>query len=512
MAKPLRVLMVEDEKDDATLLLLELRRGGFDPVHARVEDATALREALRNDSWDIVICDHVMPRFDSFMALEIVREERLDLPFIVVSGTVGEDIAVEVMKSGANDYLLKDSLIRLVPAIERELVEAESRRQRRRVEDQLRQARKMETVGQLTGGLAHDFNNLLAIILGNAEFLEDRLGHDDEALRPIIKAAERGAELTKRLLAFSRQQPLVPQAIDLGKLVSGMSNMIARTLGETIEIEIADASNVWRALADPGQVENALLNLALNARDAMPRGGKLTVEYANVHLDETYVAQNPEAKIGDYVVLAVSDKGSGMTAEVRDHAFEPFFTTKAVGQGSGLGLSMVHGFAQQSAGHVNIYSEEGKGTTVKLYLPRAKGAAQSHGPSQDKEIPQGKGEMVLVIEDDRDVRALTVQMLNGLGYKVIDVANAASAHAVLAEGKSVDLVLSDVVLPGGVSGPEFAEQAWVTYPGLKIIFMSGYPAEAARRNGFFGAGQVLLNKPFLKRQLAEALRNAIGSD
>ena len=266
MARPLRVLIVEDYEDDATLLLLELRRGGFDPVHTRVEDAAALRAALRDVAWDVVISDHVLPQFDSFTALKIVREERLDLPFIVVSGTVGEDVAVEVMKSGANDYLLKDSLIRLVPAIERELVEAESRRQRRRVEDQLRQAQKMEMVGQLTGGLAHDFNNLLAIILGNAEFLQERLGQEDAALSPIVRAAERGAELTKRLLAFSRRQPLVPQAIDIGELILGMSNMITRTLGETIEIEIAAGSNIWRVLADPGQVENALLNLTLNAR------------------------------------------------------------------------------------------------------------------------------------------------------------------------------------------------------------------------------------------------------
>ena len=509
MAKAVRVLIVEDFEDDAALMLLELRRGGFDPVHTRVEDATALRAALRDDSWDIVICDHVLPQFDSFMALKIVREERLDLPFIVVSGTVGEEVAVEVMKSGANDYLLKDSLIRLVPAIERELEEAESRRQRRHVEDQLRQARKMETVGRLTGGLAHDFNNLLAIILGNAEFLEERLGQDDEALRPIVQAAERGAELTKRLLAFSRQQPLVPQPIDLGDLVSGMSNMMARTLGETIEIGIGKAANIWRALADPGQVENALLNLALNARDAMPNGGKLTIECANVHLDEAYVAQNPEAKIGDYVVMAVSDQGTGMTADVQAHAFEPFFTTKPVGQGSGLGLSMVHGFAQQSAGHVNIYSEEGKGTTVKLYLPRAGDAAQTENRNQDAEIPRGKGEMILVIEDDQEVRALTVRMLQSLGYRVIDVADAASARAVLAEKKSVDLILSDVVLPGGVSGPEFAEQVWMDFPDLRIIFMSGYPAEAARRNGFFTSGQVLLNKPFHKRQLAVALREAM---
>ena len=289
-----------------------------------------------------------------------------------------------------------------------------------------------------------------------------------------------------------------------------MSEMLARALGETIEIETVVAPDLENALADPGQVENALLNLALNARDAMPRGGKLTIECANVQIDDAYVADNPEAKIGVYVVLAVSDEGSGMTAEVQAHAFEPFFTTKEVGQGSGLGLSMIYGFAKQSGGHVNIYSEAGKGTTVKLYLPRAQETMHVESPNKVEEMPLGRGEVVLVIEDDPDVRALTVRMLEVLNYNVIDAFNAAAAHKVLAKERSVDLVLSDVVLPGGVSGPEFAEEARITHPELKIIYMSGYPAEAAKRNGFLGSGQVLLNKPFEKRELAKAIRDVLG--
>lgn len=286
--------------------------------------------------------------------------------------------------------------------------------------------------------------------------------------------------------------------------------MLTRALGETIEIETADAPDLENALADPGQVENALLNLALNARDAMPGGGKLTIECQNAVLDGAYVAKNPEAIAGDYVVLAVSDEGSGMTAEVQARAFEPFFTTKEAGQGSGLGLAMIYGFAKQSGGHVSIYSEAGKGTTVKLYLPRAEAAMQSGNLSQDDDPPHGRGEVVLVIEDDPDVRALAARMLESLGYRTIEVPDAASAHKVLAEGNPVDLVLSDVVLPGGASGPKFAEQARTTYPDLKVIFMSGYPAEAAKRNGFLGSDQTLLNKPFRKRQLAKALREALG--
>jgi len=376
-------------------------------------------------------------------------------------------------------------------------------------EEQLRQAQKMQAVGQLTGGVAHDFNNLLAIVLGNAELLSGKVGEDDPKLQAVMRAATRGAELTQRLLAFSRIQTLQPQVIDVDALVGSMTSLLSRTLGETIEIETRLAPRLWNATADPGQVENALLNLAINARDAMAGGGKLTIECANAVLDEAYVAVNPEARTGDYVVLAVSDTGSGMSAEVQAHAFEPFFTTKEVGQGSGLGLSMVYGFAKQSGGQVTIYSEEGQGTAVKLYLPRAQGAAKAEDVPPSEEVPQGRGERILVIEDDPDVRDLAVNVLGGLGYRVIEVADAASAHKVLADGQAVDLVLSDVVLPGGTSGPEFAAEARAAHPGLKIIFMSGYPAEAAKRNGFVGSDSVLLNKPFRKLELARALRDAL---
>jgi len=378
-----------------------------------------------------------------------------------------------------------------------------------RVEDRLRQAQKMEAVGQLTGGIAHDFNNLLAVIQGNIEMLELRLGRDDPSLGPILRAAGRGAELTQRLLAYSRQQPLRPRPTDMAGLTGSMKELLRRTLGATIEVEIRAGDDLAPANVDPGQVENALLNLALNARDAMPGGGKLTIECANARLDETSVADNPEAAAGDYVVLSVSDEGTGMSADVRARVFEPFFTTKEVGKGSGLGLSMVYGFARQSGGHVSICSEEGKGTTVRLYMPRSREVSQQEEARPTGDAPRGKGEMILVIEDDPDVRALSVQLLENLDYRVIDVPDAAAALDVLASGTLVNLVLSDVVLPGGTSGPEFAVQARERFPGLGIIFMSGYPAEAAMRNGFLGPDSVLLNKPFERLQLARALRQAL---
>ena len=379
----------------------------------------------------------------------------------------------------------------------------------RAAEDRLMRAQRMEAIGQLTGGVAHDFNNLLAIIIGNSELLEDRLGAGDESLNDIFRAATRGSELIHHLLAFSRQQPLRPRTIDLGTLVLGMSELLKRTLGDTIDIGTSAAPGAWNASVDPGQVENALLNLALNARDAMPGGGKLTIACENAHLDEAHVARNPEAEVGDYVVLGVSDSGTGMSAEIREKAFEPFFTTKEVGEGSGLGLSMVYGFAKQSGGHATIDSKEGQGTTVKLYLPRARDVQRSKKAHQAADIPRGRGEVVLVIEDDPGVSNLAVKMLGGLGYRMLEAPDAAGARKRLANGMQVDLVLSDVVLSGGTSGPDFAEEARTTHPDLSFIFMSGYPAEAGKGNGFLDSDHVLLNKPFRRRQLAMAIREAL---
>ncbi len=381
--------------------------------------------------------------------------------------------------------------------------------EQRKTEEKLRQAQKMEVIGQLTGGVAHDFNNLLAVIIGNAEILQDRLGHDDRSMKAVKRAALRGADLTQRLLAFSRRQPLRSQTILLASLVRDMRDLLTRTLGETIEIVISSRSALWQAEADPGQVESALLNLAINASHAMPDGGKLFIETSNAILDEAYAATQAEVKSGEYVLLSVRDTGWGMAPEVLQHAFEPFFTTKDVGEGSGLGLSMVYGFAKQSGGHVTIYSEESQGTTVKLYLPRAEAGTVQPAAVQAAEVPRGREEVVLVIEDDPDVRDFAVEMLKGLGYIAVEVADASGARDLLSEDRQIDLVLSDVALPGGTSGLEFAEEARAIRHDLKIIFMSGYPAESVKRNGALASDEVLLDKPFERRELAEALRKAL---
>lgn len=379
----------------------------------------------------------------------------------------------------------------------------------RETEHRQRQTYRMEAVGQLTGGVAHDFNNLLAVIMSNAELLQLRPKDGDRMINAIIRAVTRGAELTQRLLAFSRRQPLKPQALDVGKLVSGLSNLLVRTLGETVSVEIKGVHGLWPALADPGQVENALLNLALNARDAMPGGGTLKISSRNARLNAADVADFEEMQPGEYVELSVRDTGDGMPGDVRMRAFEPFFTTKEVGQGSGLGLSMVYGFAKQSGGHAVIRSEEGQGTTVTLYLPRGTAAPVTAYTESSADVPPGRGEAIMVIEDSEEVRDLAAKLLTGLDYLVTAVPDVADARRILADGAVLDLVLSDVILPGGMSGPEFAREIRASHPDLKVIFMSGFATEADTSDGFPEASQVLIRKPFQRLALATALRDAL---
>jgi CheY-like chemotaxis protein len=332
-----------------------------------------------------------------------------------------------------------------------------------------------------------------------------KVGEDDPKIQAVIRAATRGAELTQRLLAFSRKQALQPQVVDVNALAGGMIDLLGRTLGETIEIKTSSAPGLWRAIVDPGQLENALLNLAINARDAMPAGGTLVIETGNASLDDAYAERRPEVAPGDYVVLAVTDSGSGMASGVLEHAFEPFFTTKEVGRGTGLGLSMVYGFAKQSGGHAAIYSEQGHGTTIRLYLPRTEAPADAPGPAE-QEAPQGRGETVLLVEDSADVRRLAERLLEDLGYRVFTAEDARTALGILERVPRPDVLLSDVVLPGGLSGPDLAKEARERYPGLQVLFMSGYAEHAARINGPVEQGAELLNKPFRKRDLALRLR------
>jgi signal transduction histidine kinase len=378
--------------------------------------------------------------------------------------------------------------------------------QREGVEGALRQAQKMEAMGHLTGGIAHDFNNLLQVILGNLELLQRRrlVANDDgqRMLATAARGAERAATLTQRLLAFARRQPLDPRPLDVNKLVQGMSELLHRTLGESIRIETVLAGGIWRVAADSNQLENALLNLAVNARDAMSGAGRLTIETANVHLDEAYARVN-EVRPGQYVMLAVSDTGSGMTPDVAAKAFEPFFTTKDVGKGSGLGLSQLYGFIKQSEGHAKIYSEPGEGTTITLYLPRLAGAGADEAAGIASALPQGRGDLqVLVVEDDEDVRAHAVAMLTELGYAVIEAADANAALRLLDAHPRVRLLFTDVGLPGGRNGRELADEARRARPGLPVLFTTGYARNAIVHHGRLDPGVDLITKPFTFAALA----------
>ena len=383
----------------------------------------------------------------------------------------------------------------------------------RRAEQQLRQAQKMEAVGQLTGGVAHDFNNLLAVILDNSEILQETLSDDDgkrrKLLEAVLRAAERGADLTQRLLAFSRKQTLDPQAVDLNSSVAGMSEILRRTLGETIEIETEAAPDLWPCEVDPGQLENALLNLAVNARDAMPDGGRLTIETANALIEQDQLELEAEIAPGAYLLLTVTDTGIGMAPEILEHVFEPFFTTKDVGRGSGLGLPMVYGFAKQSGGHVTVSSEPGSGTTVKLYLPRSDRDRDRADRLGTQSEPRARGEVVLVVEDDLDVRTLSMALLDSLGYRVLEAGDGASATRALDEAAHIDLLLTDVVLPGGMSGTAVAREAAQRHPAIKVLYMSGYAAESMARHGKPDRGVLLLQKPFRRGELAHKVRQAL---
>jgi PAS domain S-box-containing protein len=389
---------------------------------------------------------------------------------------------------------------------------------RKKAEELLRQAQKMEAVGQLTGGLAHDFNNLLTIVLGGLDAIGRQIPAlgTSPAVSRIVRArdmawqgAQRAVTLTKRLLAFSRQQPLTPKTIDANKLVNGICEFLRRTVGETISCETVLVGGLWRTYADANQLENALLNLALNARDAMPNGGNLTIETANCHLDEAYVANLAEpVAVGQYVMIAVADTGAGMDPSTLERAFEPFFTTKPAGKGTGLGLSQVYGFVRQSGGHLKIYSEVGEGTTVKLYLPRHNGRDD---PSEHVErlghIDRATGaETVLVVEDDDALRAYARETVSELGYRVLEADSGAAALRILDERRDIDLLFTDVVMPGGMNGRKLADEALRRRPGIKVLFTIGYTRNAIVHHGRLDPGVQMISKPFSFDELGARIR------
>jgi two-component system, cell cycle sensor histidine kinase and response regulator CckA len=645
MATPLRVLFAEDSEDDALLLERELRRAGYDLTWERIDTAAAMQAALDRHSWDLVLGDYNMPQFSGTAALALLRERGLDVPFIFVSGTIGEDMAVAAMKAGAHDYVMKTNLKRLAPAVERELREAEERRQRRiaqeavvdreealrqseerfskafqasplglaiatladeryldanqamltmlgyarselightgaelgiwndpgdrahvaehiraarplrdfeafirakrgrlrcvlasaeridlageqcvlllfhditerkRLEDQFRQAQKMEAIGRLAGGVAHDFNNLLTVIMSYADLLRTDLpvnarGRAD--VEEICKAAEGAAGLARQLLAFSRRQVLQPQLLDLNLVVTNTERLLRRLIGEDITLGTVLAPEPSPVHADPGQLEQVIMNLGVNARDAMPEGGRLTIETAGVALVPEGPAGDP-SHTGPYVVLSVSDTGVGMDEDTRARIFEPFFTTKGPGKGTGLGLATVYGIVEQSGGFIRVSSEVGLGTIFRVYLPAAS-AAVSPGValSAPPELLSGT-ETVLLVEDLASVRAVARQVLERRGYKVLAAADGPGALR-LANGYSgpIHLLLTDVVMPQ-VSGRHLADRLVGLRPAIKVLYMSGHMDDAIVRHGVLESGTSFLQKPFTPDTLARKVREVLDS-
>ncbi|MCC6575620.1 MAG: response regulator [Planctomycetes bacterium] len=643
MGTPLRLLMVEDSTDDAELTVLELGEAGFDVDHRRVDTEEGFLAALGEGSWDVVISDYQMPTFNGLKAYELFRKQNLDLPFIFVSGALGEDRAVEAMRAGARDYIVKGKLARLSVAVRRELQETHNRRRqreaeaatareqrclamameatgagvvemtlplsrevyltgrwssvlgfehtevpphdrlvawftqrihpedreavkravtsfvagqserleielrvqhkdghyvdvaataraierrdqvatrivgvlqdlagRKKLEAQLRQAVKMEAVGRLAGGIAHDFNNLLTVILGYSDLMLTLPGTvKPDTVSQIHRAATRASELTRQLLAFSRNQIISPRPLDLNSVVNDTSAMIKRLIGEDIDFLTVPGPSLWKISADPGQIEQVLMNLVVNARDAMAHGGKLTVETRNVELDAEFCRNRGDLAPGHYVMLAVSDTGTGISPEVQAKIFEPFFTTKEKGKGTGLGLATVYGILKQNRAHVAVYSEVGKGTTFKIYWPQsASETIEPAKPAVGKGLPRGT-EIVLLVEDEAQVRELAARVLSSLGYTVIQAEDGIDAQE-KAKGARVDLVVTDVVMPR-MGGKDLARALGPTHPGVRVIYASGYTANAIVHQGVLEEGVNFLPKPYTPQELAQKVRAVLDS-
>ena len=503
MPRPLKLLIVEDFELDAELLLLELRRQGFAPDAERVQTREGLEDALTRGGWDLVVSDHNLPSFTSLDALTVVKRLAPDLPFIVVSGSIGEEYAVEAMRAGASDFVVKTRLHRLAPAVERELREVAERREQRRVaaalaesEERLRQAQKLEAIGRLAGGIAHDFNNLLTAILGYADLAIEGIADGDPLradLEEIKFAGSKAVDLTRQLLAFSRRQVLHRRVLELGEVIDEVTRLLRRVIGEHIRLETDHEETQWPVKADRTQIEQIVMNLAVNARDAMSRGGTLRIETANVVVQDDGAAGLP-ARPGEYVRLRVTDTGDGIPPEVMPRIFEPFFTTKESGRGTGLGLATVYGIVQQSDGFIFVASEPNQGAVISIYLPRTIDVDADDAPPSPAKAVSGH-ETIMVVEDEGGIRDLTVRILTQAGYRVLAAAGPLAAIDTLAtETGSIDLLLTDVVMPD-MDGPALADHLRRSRPSMRVLFMSGFTGESMTEVERGGEESVLA-KPF----------------
>jgi len=629
----LRVLHLEDNVLDAELVRSTVESEGYACEVVRADDRQSFLNALKRGPFDVILADHTLPSFDGVAALRIAKDTFLETPFIFVSGTIGEDLAIDCLKAGATDYVLKQRLGRLVPSIRRALIEAKERSERkaaeeslrkqaqlldlandsivvrdlderisywnrgaerlfgwrseeaigrvmhelvltefpraideirqsfmknghwegevirrtkegrvisvesrwtlqrdrdgmptstleisndvterRRLESQFLQAQKMESVGRLASGVAHDFNNLLTVIIGRSYLLMSRMDEDESARKDldlIQKTAERAAILTRQLLAFSRKQTVAPRLLDVNALIANMDRMLRRLIGEDIEVFSKLGDNLGAVKADPGQIEQVIMNLVVNARDAMPNGGKLTLETANIDLDAKYVWLHAPMSVGPHVMIAISDTGHGMDDVTKDHIFEPFFTTKE--NGTGLGLSTVYGIIKQSNGNIRVYSEPNVGTTFKVYFPRIDEPGETLQAGEGQQVTGGT-ETILLVEDEEAVREIVRETLSGQGYVVIEARHGPEALLVAEKYPgTIHLLLTDVVMPA-MSGPELAVALTKSHPETKALFMSGYTDYVAIRQGLIEEGSNFLQKPFTQADLARRVRDLLDSE
>jgi signal transduction histidine kinase len=508
----LRLLLIEDQRADAELLLAEIDRLGYTVECERVETRDQMDAALDLD-WDLIISDFSLPQFGASGALELCAQRKIGIPFIIVSGTIAEEEAVESMRLGASDFITKGRLARLGPAIIRSLREREERRARTVAELRLIQAQKMEAIGQLAGGVAHDFNNLLGVIMGFGELLLKSLPEGDrqhERADQIVRAGARAAALTRQLLAFSRQQPMEARVVELAAAVKPVETMLSRLIGENIEITVLDDGSHGRVRVDPTQIEQVVMNLAINGRDAMSDGGSLVIETANVDLDAGYARSHPDVEPGPYVLLSVSDTGSGMDTDTLSHIFEPFFTTKEPGRGTGLGLATVYGIVRQSGGHLAVYSEVGRGTTFKLYLPRVESAASEGAGAAAARTAGGGQETVLLVEDEPALREVIAEQLGSGGYEVVTGHDVKAALAAAdAHPGPIHLVITDLVMPI-MSGPDVVRQLRARRPELRVIYMSGYSSAAVGLHSLVDSEEPFLAKPFTLAALLDKVREVLG--
>jgi signal transduction histidine kinase len=513
MTQPLRALIVEDSENDAELLIHELTRGGYDLTYERVETPEAMTAALEHSTWDIIISDYSMPRFSAPRALDLMQALHCDLPFIIVSGTIGEETAVSALKAGAHDFLVKGRLARLIPAIERELRDAAARRDHQQLHERLRQNQKVELLGQLAGSVAHDFNNVLTVILGFCELLIEDLHADTPERGDVLeiqKAGQRGAGLTRQLLSFSRQQVLQPKVHDLNALVSDVSPMLRQLIFENIDLTVSLMPDVGLLRVDAVQLEQILINLVVNARDAMPRGGKVAISTGIGELDAS-TRQTHALADGHYLRLTVTDTGTGMDEATKRRLFEPFFTTKGPGKGTGIGMATVDGIVKQNGGHIEVDSEVGCGTTFTIYLPRLMNGTLIHSDSLlTSDAPRGT-ETVLVAEDDPAVRLLARLSLLRCGYQVLEAGNPEEAVRVALDFvEPIHLLLSDVIMPQSEGAP-LIERLRNSRPDLRLLYMSGYTDEAIVHHGVLDEGIPFLQKPFTPHALAQKVREVLDA-